>query len=283
VEAVNAPDVVGRIVAAGRTRFGPSYRATYLWGSHARGDAIETSDVDVGVFVRGDVAKTERRLAEREIEEAMAEPELDFAVVGDDGLSGRDAVTFRFGARRVDGEDLSDLVPLPSREEWIDFADEAALWWVARNRPRPFARDVAAFRPDDEFLGYADRMVSFDGREVPVTKEPLTIAGRIATAGVARASGRFVGDRPQAIRAYVEDVGGPWAEFLVELQETLRTKGRYLVPTSATDRATLRALCARTLDFERAYVASLADRPRGPRTEKLWNELASIEPISDDD
>ena len=272
------PDVVHKVVAAGRERFGADYRSAYLWGSHARGDAIETSDIDMGVFVRGRVPEAERLRAENEIDEAMGEQQLDFAVVGDDTLTGRDAVTFRFGARRIDGEDLSEIVPLPSREEWMDFADEAALHWVTRKRPRPFAPDVAPLRADDEFLGYVDRTITIRGRETPMTKTPLGIAGRIATANVARASGRFVGDRPQAIQAYGEDVGGALAGYLVELQECLRTRWRYLVPTSAADRATLGRLCRQTLEFEREFIGRVAADPRGPRTDRLWTKIASGRP-----
>lgn len=134
---------------------------------------------------------------------------------------------------------------------------------------------VCPFDEDDEFLGYVHRPAVGDGPFAPVTKRPLTIAGRIATACVARASGRFIGDRPQAIRAYVEDVGDRWGTFLVELQDALRTKWLYRVPTAPQDRATLQQLCVQTLEFERAFVAQLAAGSRGPRTERLWQEMVS--------
>lgn len=259
-----APEVVSRIVAAARQIFGEGYRSTYLWGSHARGDAIETSDVDVGVFVRGAIPPEECRHAQHEIESSIGDPRLDLAIVRDAELLGRDAVSFHHGARRIDGDDLRDAVALPSREEWIDFADEAALWWVCRSRPRPFDPDVRPF-DEDEFLGYVR-----DGE----TKRPLSIAGRIATAGVARASGRFVGDRPQAIEAFVDDVGGAWAPFLVELQESLRVRWRYRIPAEPSEREALRGLCRRMLRFEREFIAGLVQGPRGPRTDKLWVEVS---------
>jgi predicted nucleotidyltransferase len=269
------PVVVRRVVTSARARLGGAYRATYVWGSHARGDAIETSDVDVGVFVRGAMGREARERLEQEIEAEMGEPNLDFAVVAESDLDGRDAVSLRCGALRVDGDDLRESVPLPGREEWTDLAEEAALWFVARSRPAPLSLPLVPFREGDEFLGYVCRTIRIGDRDLPLTKEALSVAGRVATARVARVSGRFVGDRPQAIRAFAEDVGGAWAGFLTELQESLRGRWRYLVPEAPAERARLRELCTQTLAFEREFVDRVATGPRGPRTDAHWRDVTT--------
>jgi len=252
--------LVARVIAIAKRRLGPGYRATYVWGSHARGDAIETSDVDVGAFVRGAVAAEAReREAEAIVAEAGGDPRLDFAVVADADLDGRDAVSFRHGALRVDGEDLAPLLPLPDRRTWETLAAEAALEWVARVRPAPMRLPVEPIDPSDEFLGYCDRRGALaDGTTFVSTKEALSIAGRIATAHVAWLSGRSVGDRPQAIRAHAEDVADEWSPFLVELAETIRTRWRYRIPDDPGDRRRLRELCERVLAFERRFVEDLS-------------------------
>lgn len=251
--------LVARVVAGSRRRLGADYLATYVWGSHARGDAIETSDIDVGAFVRGTVPSAKRARLTGEIAcEAGGDLRLDFAVVCESDLDGRDAVSFRHGALRIDGEDLAPRVALPDRRTWETLAAEAALEWVARTRPAPLRIPVEPVEAGDEFLGYCSREGALaDGTTFPITKEALSVAGRIATAEVAWRSGRLVGDRPQAIRAHTEDVGDATSSFLAELAETLRTRWRYRVPADAADRRRLRSLCEGVLAYERRFADDL--------------------------
>jgi len=94
-----------------------------------------------------------------------------------------------------------------------------------------------------------------DGREIPTTRDLIRATGWAATALLALQAGRFVARKADCARVYREYIGGEWAPLLEELYASCRGRWQYRIPEEPAERAALRDLCARTLGFERHFLA----------------------------
>ena len=114
--------------------------------------------------------------------------------------------------------------------------------------------------PDDEYFGYATKRI--DAWYPPdVTcglKEWVSTATRIARALLALQRGEYVGSKGAAIASYRALIADEWGEYLDLLYRKGRIEWAYRVPESGADRALLRDLCRRFLDFERHFLVIAA-------------------------
>jgi hypothetical protein len=80
---------------------------------------------------------------------------------------------------------------------------------------------------------------------------------------VAQRTGRMAATKREGVAFYRELVAGEWAPFVDAVHEHGWRRWNYLVPSEDADRALLRELCARTLAFERYYLALRGDTRAG--------------------
>ena len=175
------------IVGAYEAAFPGRVRGYYLLGSYAEGNAVAVSDI-VGL--------------------RPTQPHTGYGYV----RLARSAVLLY-------GEDTRARLPLPDRLTYRRQVTEAPLHFVVKHLrggpPVAFPLDY----PDagDRLLGYDPPGLAayFYPPSTPGgTKTLVVTACWIATATVALATGRMVGGKSEAVRAYREDIGDEWSGFL---------------------------------------------------------------------
>ena len=80
--------------------------------------------------------------------------------------------------------------------------------------------------------------------------------GWAATALIAWRVGRYVARKSECHRVYQELIGDEWTPLLTAIYEDCRQRWNYRIPIEPADRALLRRLCARALDFENAFLTA---------------------------
>ncbi len=73
-------EICRRVVAAYRKAYGDDIEAIYLYGSYARGDYDEDSDIDFAAIVKGDRLDVQKKLR-REVWKAANDIDLEFDVL----------------------------------------------------------------------------------------------------------------------------------------------------------------------------------------------------------
>lgn len=249
-------DIIGRLGAAlpGRVR------AVYVAGSRADGTSVATSDLDLDIIFAGAFADGAERARAARIAGECARAgaiELD-AWFADEATLARGAPpALLLGSRLVWGEDLRDrLVPAPI-VDWARERTHAAYRLIVGvfARPRPVTFPLDFPDPADEFRGYCRRVVRLpDGRVTPSTRDLVRVTGWAATARIALEASAYVARKRDCPRLYAALIGGEWAGFLTEINAACRGEWGYRVPDDSAGRARLRAICARTLAYENAFM-----------------------------
>jgi predicted nucleotidyltransferase len=249
------------IVAAFTQQFPRRVRACYLLGSAADGSELRTSDLDLTLIFAGVFATPEERDAAMRLITSLsshAPVELDIEIADEQTLASGLDPNLKFAATLLYGEDIRADLPLIPIADWTRDRMHSSWWRVARlfERPRIITPPLAYPEPAREFLGYTRRGVLLeDGRIVPSTRDLIRLVGWAATALLALDCGVYVARKRDAHRLYHEHIGGPWDTLILDVYETLRTRWAYLIPDDQQDRAILRAICERTLEFERYFLA----------------------------
>ncbi len=248
--------------------------ALYVTGSHASGDAVATSDVDLQAIVH---ESTRRDEVVRLVRAARAvagrhRRRLDLAVLrkSDFARSTSQATRLRLGARRIAGEDVAALVPLPPMARYVaDRMDEAACLVAFALRERRVRLPLEPPDAHDRFLGYAH-----DG----TTRDMVTIVGWAATALVAERETSYVASKVEALTRFAasRERFSPLAERLLA---RVRRAWSYRVPDADDEREELAAIAREVLELERwfleRYEAHLARRA-GRRDDLLASALGAM-------
>jgi hypothetical protein len=253
-------DLVGHYVRAFRGRV----RACYVIGSYAEGTAVPVSDADFVVIFRDAFRGPEEQAAAQRLSQdcASAFPvRLDVILGAETALDQLHTVlrvALKLGSVLLYGDDLRAELALPPHAEYRWALRHGALRFVTllRGQDNLPALPLAYPHPGDEFFGYTRvRIAGWYPAGVSVgTKELVAAATRIAAAQVAAVSELYVPGKRQAVSLYRQRVGQPWAAWLEQILEECQQRWHYAVPVSAAERAALRALCARMLAFENAFV-----------------------------
>jgi hypothetical protein len=111
--------------------------------------------------------------------------------------------------------------------------------------------------PAGEFFGYDRRPVRLaDGSLESSTRDLIRATGWEATALIAWRAGGYVARKSDCHRLYQQHIGDKWAPLLATIYQNCRQQWNYRIPTSPADRALLRQLCGRALEFENAFLAA---------------------------
>jgi hypothetical protein len=249
------------VIAAFEQAFPSRLRACYILGSHANASAIATSDLDLVVIFAGAFVSHDERDAALQLASACAEDapiELDIEIEDEESLSQGVSPNLKLASAHIYGTDIRGQLPLISLEEWTRDRMHSSWWRIARLFARPpiITPPLEYPEPTQPFLGYTRRTVRLpDGRAVPSTRDIIRLTGWAATALLALERGVYVASKRDAHLLYHEHIGGPWDSLIADIYELCRARWVYLIPDSPDDRAHLRALCERTLLFERHFLA----------------------------
>jgi hypothetical protein len=108
----------------------------------------------------------------------------------------------------------------------------------------------------DPFFGYLRRPLRLpDGQMMLGTRDLIRAVGWIATALIAYQAGQYVATKRDCAPAYRAYVGDEWSALVDDTATWVRSAWQYRIPNGMEDRARLRAICARTLDFENHFLA----------------------------
>lgn len=269
---------IDRVLEAVETLFAASFpgrvRALYLIGSHAQGTSIATSDVDLEAIFAGDWEDARERERAQTLARAcaaLAEIELDIEVSAEARIAAEGvSPVLKLGGVLLAGEDVVAALPLVPLPVWTRDRMHTSYWRLVAlfGRPLPVTLPLQYPAADDEFFGYLTREVRLSsGAAVPSTRDLIRAVLWAAAALLALEAGVYVGRKSEVPRLYAEHIGGEFAPYLGELLRACRDDWAYTIPAAPEERARLRALCERTLAFERAFL----DRYRA----YLLGELAS--------
>ncbi|HEV2405184.1 MAG TPA: nucleotidyltransferase domain-containing protein [Ktedonobacterales bacterium] len=257
-----ARNTIHAIIAAYTAAFPDRLRAVYVDGSHADGSDLATSDLDLTIVLKGAFRGEEERAAIERLSAELARTatvELDVGVVDEAELRQQGMhPTLKLASALVWGEDIRDRFAIMPIARWTRDRTHAAYWLTILLYDRPVPVRPPLDYPDarDEFFGYARRLVRLqDGREVPCTRDLIRSTGWAATALLAWKKGVYVTRKRDCHALYRQHIGDQWSDLLTEIYDDCRTRWGYLIPDDATERARLRAICARTLAFENHVLA----------------------------
>ena len=103
-------------------------------------------------------------------------------------------------------------------------------------------------------LGSAAVLWAVLGAMAPGTRDLMRAVGWMATALLAYQAGEYVTTKRACAALYREHIGDEWADLLDDLAVWVRGAWEYRIPAAPDERARLRAICARTLTFENAFL-----------------------------
>jgi hypothetical protein len=239
-------------------------RACFLMGSHATGDAVADSDIDLLLvfkerFLEGEEARHEHF---RRSVTLMARFPLDLSAVDETRLMADGGVNLKRASLLLAGEDIRERVPLMPLDKWLRFSMHRPYIFMERARARAEGEPLRyPLGPPDSrgaLYGY-DHSAVMDAQGIPHRgfKELVTLASRLATAEVALA-GRHVFSKRDAIEAHRQHVNNE-RTLLFEQINVCRKRWGYRVPEASEDQEHLRSLCARMLEAENHFLGLYKD------------------------
>ena len=250
------------IVTHFEAAFPERVRGYYVIGSYGDASSVSTSDLDLDIVFK-------RRFESDDVREracdlcatlqAQTEIELDLDIGDEKGLRDGLSPNLKLAGLCVYGEDIRDQYPLLPLVAWTRDRMHSSYYRLGSlfGRTAPVRASLTFPDPGDEYYGYDRRPIRLaDGSLAPSTRDLIRATGWAATALIALRARRYVARKSECHRMYQELIGDEWAPLLKAIYEDCRQRWNYRIPTEPADRAHLRHLCARTLDFENAFLAA---------------------------
>lgn len=256
-----ADETLRALVTACEAAFPYRIRSYLLSGSYAEGDAIQESDLDLGVLFRGGVRDNERQrlFGLSDAIESLRTLRLDVVALDENHyLHGAPASALEVVT--IYGDDVSGELTLEPLEHALARHLSAATYyiWQMRGLREDLVWPLNYPDPDGEFFGY-ERYGLFQGRGAdemytPGARTILNCATMIATSRLTHA-GQRVPSKRRCVELYTRLAPGESAAWLGALYTTCKSSWRYQVPDNLAERAKLRTLCAPMLAFENDFLA----------------------------
>ena len=258
-------DALRGLIGIFETVFPERIRAYYVEGSYADRTAIATSDIDLVIVFKDRFVDEEQAGAARRLGTfcaALSGFELDLDII-DEEHAGRGAFpTLKLASALLYGQDIRGQVSLPPIAEWTRDRMYAAYWLIVQtfNRPAAVHYPLDYPRPHEEFFGYDQRIMQLpDGSRARCTRDLIRVTGWAATALIALKTGTYVARKRDCYRAYQQRISDEWSDLLRDMYERCKSDWSYRIPEALGDRQELRAICARTLDFENHFLRIFKD------------------------
>ena len=257
-----ADQAIADVIAAFEQTFPGRVSGYYALGSYADNSAVATSDLDLTLVFTGAFADAEERSAAQQLANTCAEAspfELDIELDDEAEVISGASPQFKLGSALVYGADIRERVPLISLAEWTRDRMHSSWWRVARlfNRPDVITLPHDYPEPAARYFGYTRRPVRLpDGHEEPGTRDLIRLTGWAATALLAHQCGVYVARKSECHTLYRKHIGDLWADLLDDIYTSCRLRWSYRIPCDPREQEQLCAICARTLGFERHFLAN---------------------------
>lgn len=259
-------EILRGVVTIFTSAFPERIQSCYLFGSHADGSAVPSSDIDLFVVFAGDVAGDEKSRA-RMIARGcglISPVQLDILVVSEADLLRDGHFRIEHGSTLIWGDDLRDRLPKQSIAAYLSKYTHGPYAYMAQVHRHTDQITVPLDYPDPagEFFGYdKDFLPPSSNRLAPAHNIEALVATAcwIASILIGLETGRMVHTKAESARLYRECVGDEWADFVEEVYEQGKRRWGYLVPTDEAERQALRDLCRRMLAFENHYLSRYRD------------------------
>ncbi|HEY7091673.1 MAG TPA: hypothetical protein VH393_00745 [Ktedonobacterales bacterium] len=237
-------------------------RGYYVIGSYSDASSVSTSDLDLDIVFKRRFESDDERERARDLcatLQAQTEIELDLDIGDEESLRDGLSPNLKLAGLCVYGEDIREQYPILPIGAWTRDRMHTSYYRLGSlfGRTAPVRAPLTYPDPAGEYYGYDRRSIRIaDGSLAPSTRDLIRATGWAATALIALRAGRYVARKSECHRMYQEFIGDDWAPLLEAIHEDCWQRWNYRIPTEPTDRALLRHLCARTLDFENAFLAT---------------------------
>lgn len=238
-------------------------RAVYLLGSRALGEALATSDLDLGLVFSGALGREDRDRVWDHLKTVGPGPVPVDLVILDEGELGRGVRPRMKQGRLLAGEDVLKDCPLLPPEELLGHFAYSALFfiWLIRGKPEELRPPLAYPSPDGPCGGYADRGEWEGGdRFSPGLGTLVNLVVSLANFRLAEI-GIYFPSKTQTVREYRRHLpDDPWLDLVEQVYADGRLRWQGRVPQDEAGRRRLEAWCPRVLAFENAVLHACIGR-----------------------
>jgi len=259
--SLSADNALRGLIGIFEMRFPGRIRAYYVEGSYADRTAIAASDIDLVLIFKHCFVDEAEAGAARQLGAycaSLSAFELDLEIIDEQHAARGAFPTLKLASVLLYGEDFRDRLPLPPVAEWTRDRMHAAYWLIVQvfNRPPAVRYPLGYPRPDQSFFGYDQRMMQLpDGSRARCTRDLVRVTGWAATALIALKTRTYVVRKRDCHQRYHELIGDQWSELLRVIYERCKHEWGYRIPDAPADQRELRAMCARTLEFENYFMS----------------------------
>lgn len=257
-------EILQEIIGIFEKTFPTRIRAYYLIGSHATGNAVSTSDLDVVIVFKDKLLTDEETLAQHVGNscQLFSSIELDLMFYSEEQILrrmyGRGFVLTR---RLVFGEEFNEAIPLPSIEKYLWFmmnsAYEALVW--IRCSPQTLAYPVDYPDPKSPFFGYAKPVRLLNGEIRNGAKQLVHNVCVACSAIIGFVTAKQVASRSESVRVYKKQIGDRWSDFLETIYEVCHNQWNYIIPENESSQRQFHGFCQQALGFERHFLKAYRD------------------------
>ena len=253
-------EILQGIIGIFEKTFPTRIRAYYLIGSHATGNAVCTSDLDVVIVFKGKLLTGEEALAHRVGDSCqhINSIELDLMFYSEERILRRRMYGrgFALTRRLVFGEEFDEAIPLPSIEKYLWFmmnsAYEALVW--IRCSPQTLVCPVDYPNPKTPFFGYAKPVRMFNGATRDGAKQLVHNVCVACSAIIGFAVARQATSGSESVRVYKKQIGDRWSDFLETIYKVCRIQWNYIIPEDENGQRQFHDFCQQALGFERHFL-----------------------------
>ena len=240
-------------------------RGYYLVGSYAAGEARPSSDIDLIVLLKGELAEGEREhfAPVRDACKRLSPIPLDITLDSEAKFFRIGGVWFQTVSLLIYGEDVRPRIPRKPVEQHSRDLMHAMYPLLARVRGNPAVLTYPLDYPDptDALRGYDARYRDVPESRRTATKDLVTNVLGAASALTLLQARQYVGtgkksDIPEQYRRWV---GDEWATLVEDVFEYCRVRWDYRVPDTPSERAQLYELCEHALAFENHFLMRYKD------------------------
>jgi hypothetical protein len=243
-------------------------RGYYLQGSFGQRSAVTNSDLDLYVIFKDNFSspvevETAISLSQScvQISPVLLEIKLGAELHLHKSTNAGIALNFKYTTQFLYGEDIRDQIPVPSVNDWVQWAMSApqASLMVTRST-KTLIFPLRQPDPEAEFYGYDRQTIpDADGIDRPSSKWLVATVGWIATALVACQTEQYVGSKGEIVQLYKTQIHDQWTGLVEQVYEQCRNRWNYLIPNEEADRQKLRSLCQNALEFSNYYMMVYRD------------------------
>lgn len=233
--------------------------SVYIVGSYAEGCAVEESDLDLTVILRGRATSAQKQQAARASLPSKSFPvKVDMLVCDEAEVLACIDPILKFDSRLVWGEDLRDRAPLMTLHDWAGERMQKAYRRMMQDLRNGSGSDQPLTYPDaqDLYYGYLQRSAA-SGQLT--TRPVLRTVGACAAALLSARGGEYAARRCDCPGLFRQKFGEPFGSLVTDWFEWGKNRWQYRVPSDEAGKVRLKELCRLTLGLEQFFLQIYAE------------------------